>query len=220
MPPLTLDEHIDSVFRDYFSEGIPASDRVDVSIPDVRSLLHRMSEIEAASSQTFTRWDSTQRITMRNFSLTTRALTVNTIYQMPIMIGAPGIALRIGVEVTTEIAGSAARLGIYQNLYGKATPSVLMLDAGTVSTETTGFKEIVISQEMTPGLYWLALVTNGAITVRSIANTMPYSMMNGLANARALSPSRTFTYGALPVDESAASYTWSITGPIHLWVGG
>lgn len=220
MPPLTIDEHIDYVFRDYFTDGIPASGDVDVSFPELRALLARMAEANLANNQCFTRWDNTQRITCPNLSLTTRTYSANTLYMMPLRISAPGTALRIGVEVTTEIVSSSARLGIYENHYGLARPGVLILDAGTVDTSTTGFKEIVISRPMTEGIYWLAMVSNGAIGVRAIQTTMLWKMLNALQNVRPISPSRAFTFAALPVDERTASYTWAALAPPQLWVGG
>jgi len=65
---------------------------------------------------------------------------------------------RIGVVVTTAVAGSI-RLGIYEadpdTGYPAAGP---LLDAGTVDPGTTGGKEIIISQQLTGGrLYWLGL---------------------------------------------------------------
>lgn len=217
---MTLDEHIDHVFRDYFADGIPASGTVDVSFPELRTLLARMAEINLASKQCFTRWDNTQRVTYKNVATTMRTLTADNLYFMQLPIGASGTALRIGVEVTTEIAASSARLGIYENHYGRAQPGVLILDAGTVATATTGFKEIVISQAMTPGLYWLAILPSGGITVRTIQTTMPWPMVNGLANSRTVSVSRAFAFAALPTDERASNMTWATASPPHLWLGG
>lgn len=62
-------------------------------------------------------------------------------------------------------AGSVVRLGIYLD-DGAIGPNTLVLDAVTYDASTTGRKEIGISQQLTPGLYWLAMVpqNNGAST--------------------------------------------------------
>ena len=54
-------------------------------------------------------------------------------------------------------AGSVARLGIY-NADSKGMPTTLLLDAGTVATTSTGLKAITISQTLSAGKYYLALV--------------------------------------------------------------
>lgn len=185
----------------------------------IRDLLARIAE-QTISPETFTRWDNTQRVTYPNGALTTRAMSVDTIYLMPLIIGTEGTALRIGIEVTSGSAG-AARLGIYNNHATLAKPSTLRLDAGTVVTNSAAFVEIVISHTLPAGLYWLAAVTNATPTVRALTSAnMPWPMMVGLANTRATSGTRAFTYAALPADESAQTYTWDAGNPPHIWVGG
>lgn len=63
---------------------------------------------------------------------------------------------RIGVNLTTgntAAAGGLIRFGIYT---GAGTPTTLLADYGTVSSEGSGAKEITISQSLDPGVYWLA----------------------------------------------------------------
>lgn len=63
------------------------------------------------------------------------------------------IAARISAAGTTN---SVVRLGIY-NDDGAGRPGTLLLDAGTVATDsTTGIRAITISQTLAPGFYWLA----------------------------------------------------------------
>jgi hypothetical protein len=130
----------------------------------------------------------------------------NTLYIVPLPIMSSGTVTRIGISVTTAAAGNA-RLGLYEES-GNGQAGTLLLDAGTVSTGTTGDKEITISQALSPGLYWCALVLDATPSltfygVTDIFPLFPYSA--GLA--RVGSMRRTFTYAALPSDESAASYT-------------
>lgn len=61
----------------------------------------------------------------------------------------------IGVQVALAVAGSSLRLGIYAD-DGNLYPSTLLVDAGSVSSATTGPKLVTVSVPMTRGtLYWL-----------------------------------------------------------------
>ena len=71
---------------------------------------------------------------------------------------------RIGVEITTAIAASTTRLAIYSNVNDVAT--ALILDAGTVDSSTTGFKEITISQALSQG--WVFLGVSASINTVGI----------------------------------------------------
>jgi len=70
---------------------------------------------------------------------------------------------RIGIHVTIAQPASVVRLGIRQDDYGM--PGTLVLDAGTVASTSTGFKEITISQPLTIGRYWLTATIQGAAGV-------------------------------------------------------
>jgi hypothetical protein len=89
--------------------------------------------------------------------------TVNRLYLHPFQVWVTRTFDRIGVYVQTGQSSTSARLGIYSSTTANV-PSALVLDAGTVSTTTNGAKEITISQQLTPGLYWLGIVTQGGTT--------------------------------------------------------
>lgn len=82
---------------------------------------------------------------------------------------------RIGVEITTAVASSTVRLGIYNVV--NSLPTTLVLDAGTVDSSTTGAKEITISQTLQPGLYLLlAAPQTGASPVGMRARSGGYGI--------------------------------------------
>ncbi len=59
-------------------------------------------------------------------------------------------------------AGAKARVGIYANgtnLY----PGAVLLDAGEVDCTVIGVKELVIDQQLTRGIWWLAVLANDTI---------------------------------------------------------
>jgi hypothetical protein len=95
----------------------------------------------------------------------------------PLIVSATTTINRIGIEVTSAgtAATSVCRLGIWANS-GNA-PGTLVLDAGTVATDSTGLKEITISQSLTVGtLYWLGVAPQGAAATRP---TITGSFYNG-----------------------------------------
>jgi hypothetical protein len=99
----------------------------------------------------------------------------NCFYQ-PIMLAVGRTADRIGIEVTT--AGTAAtsvhRIGVWADNNG--LPGTLLLDAGTVATDSTGIKEVTISLALASRtIYWLGVAQQGApaslATLRSSGTT-------------------------------------------------
>lgn len=69
---------------------------------------------------------------------------------------------RIACRVTASgTAGALVRLGIYSS-NAAGLPDALVLDAGQVSSASTGTKEITISQALTAGKYWLVAVGQSA----------------------------------------------------------
>lgn len=138
--------------------------------------------------------------------VTTVAIAANTLYAAPILIPRQLTFTSINMEVTTLSAGNL-RLGIYKDKYmaSGATdggyPDVLVLDAGTVNTGTTGGKAVSISQLLDPGWYWLAAVANATPTVRSIGTTVGTAWL-GMSSTTDSNihhgVSVAFTYAALP----------------------
>lgn len=100
------------------------------------------------------------------------AMVVDKIYCIPFLVLKTETFDRISVYVSTAAAG-LAHLGIYADSNGK--PGALVADYGTIDTSTTGSKEISINQTLTPGLYWLALITNGTASLRVINNTFSFT---------------------------------------------
>ena len=96
----------------------------------------------------------------------------------PIYVATRTTYLGIAVDVTTAgAAGTLARLGIYQ--WDNGLPGARVLDAGTVSTATTGVKEIVISQALDPGFYFLYCVVDGAPTLRAYLAVVAVAPVSG-----------------------------------------
>lgn len=72
---------------------------------------------------------------------------------------------KLGLSVTTAVAASTVRMGIYADA-GNGYPGALILDGGTVDSSTTGAKTLSITRTtLPPGTYWLAYVLQGATGV-------------------------------------------------------
>jgi hypothetical protein len=91
------------------------------------------------------------------------AMTLNRIYYQRLPVPSGGASIdRIAVEVTTGgTAGAVVRLGVYDATTG-GRPGSLLLDAGTVDSESPGIKELTVSLALSGGLKWLTAVVQGA----------------------------------------------------------
>jgi hypothetical protein len=126
----------------------------------IESLIKRVGRGQLATNGSYFTGDMSGTITTKT-SLTTsylvrafipRAMTVD----------------RIGLEVTTLLNPSTIRLAIYTDV--NDVPTALVLDAGTIDSSTTGYKEITISQSLNAGWIWLgACSTSGTPAVRASA---------------------------------------------------
>jgi hypothetical protein len=106
--------------------------------------------------------------------------TTSRIYYAAFQVGATTTFTKMGINVTVNQAAKVARLGIYNWSGGKSTTRVL--DAGTVSLASTGVVEATISQSLSPGIYALAIITDGttaelrAASIQSSVSNFMYGM--------------------------------------------
>lgn len=102
------------------------------------------------------------------------SVAVNTIVFMPFVMPITQTMTSLTVRVSSIVAGATASLGIYSS-NSDDVPTTLVLDAGAVSTSTTGAKTITISQSLSAGLYWLAyLSTSGAPQIFTATTQSPF----------------------------------------------
>jgi len=135
----------------------------------------------------------------------TVAQVANTLRASPLWIRKTVTFVAFRLEVTTLVAATTCRLGLYTD-NGSGYPSTLVTnsDVGTIDTATTGVKTSTFSSAitLTPGLYWIAWNSNGAATVRSIAvgaidSTLGSNPAGG-ATSTYTAWTVALTYGALP----------------------
>jgi hypothetical protein len=102
-------------------------------------------------------------------------VTAGSIYYTPIFVSEKTTYIRIGIYVLTKgAAGTTADLRIFQ--WADGVPGALLLSCGTVSTATTGAKEITISQELDRGYYFLAIRCTGTPELMSPPTTIGSSV--------------------------------------------
>lgn len=85
------------------------------------------------------------------------------IFYSPIFVSETTTYTAIAIYVNTAVAGTAD-LRIFA--WANGVPGALILSAGTVNTSTTGAKQIVISQELTRGYYFLAIRCTASPSLR------------------------------------------------------
>ena len=104
------------------------------------------------------------RVSSSNSSL---VAGLNIAYYSPIWIFQTSSFDRISTRTSGAFSGSGVmRLGIYNN--NNDLPGSLLLDAGTISATAANTNyEITINQSLSPGLYWLATVSQTNATTNS-----------------------------------------------------
>jgi len=100
---------------------------------------------------------------------TTMTLTANTIYYAIFYCTRKTTFTRIGSLITTAAAEKSLYLGVYN--WGLAKPTAKLVDSGALSAATTGNIEAVINLTLEPGVYGLALLSDGTPALRRMEQT-------------------------------------------------
>lgn len=126
------------------------------------------------------------------------AVTANRLYAQLHYIGQNETAIGLGTNVATGVASSNVRLGLYANNDG--VPGSLILDAGEVSTSSSSSTpEIVISQALPAGYYWVAGVFSDTPSIRTLSVSRGSLMgISSLGGAGVTQFYASYTYGVLP----------------------
>lgn len=156
-------------------------------------------------------------------------IPANELIAIPFLVPYTTTYDRICMNVSLANAGGNVRVGIYNNTTSGATPSSLVLDAGTYTTDVAEAKEIVISQQLARGWYWLAYVHdgNGAGGGWSGADETGNLPWLGVTTTTGTNDTYSvwmaaFTYAALPATFTAGGALTlgsTYTAKIHLRVG-
>jgi hypothetical protein len=150
--------------------------------------------------------------------------TAGTIYAQPFQIATTATATRLAVSLQAGTASKVIRLGIYSNNSTQDRPGSLLLDAGTVSVATSGYKTITISQSLTAGTYWLVcLGVTGTVGGTFEAATNPFKT-GFIAAGTLASPSSYGQVGYTQTGQSSFPATFTSTPGLTqlapgMWIG-
>ena len=125
---------------------------------------------------------------------------------------------RIGIDITTAVAGGVARLGVYSNV--NARPGQLLLDAGFVTIDTVGKKEIVIDFENPADWFWLAVITSQPCEILSATGDLDGALM-GLTDPSHSTGTLGGAIGAMPYGPLPADFptiTDDAQRPPYIWL--
>jgi hypothetical protein len=101
---------------------------------------------------------------------------------------------RIGIEVLSPVANGMIQLGVYDNQNGQ--PGNLILDAGYITTDTVGNKEIAITFQSPLDWYWLCALPSANVACQTI--TALSSSLTGTINGNPQDFANSVTFGPLP----------------------
>lgn len=164
---------------------------------------------------------STYYMSNRNFTVgeTTGTVTAvaNALYFIPVFFGQPTTLDRLAIEVTTAVAATTARLGIYDSDGTGGQPGTLIIDAGTVATTSLGVKEATISQSVSGLVYFVYVCNSASVAFRCLTRSSglaaPFNLLyfnSANTDPFAQSPTvwrRSSVTGALPTPAGASALT-------------
>jgi hypothetical protein len=97
----------------------------------------------------------------------TIAMVDGRMWVVPFEVGNTATFNAIATEVTTvAVAPALCRMGVYATVAG--LPNNLLVDAGTFDPTILGAAEKAINLTLNPGLFWLAIVSQGGGTPANI----------------------------------------------------
>lgn len=138
---------------------------------------------------------------MGQHDATNEALVVNTLYTVPFIVAETNTFDRFSFEVGVTGTATSARVGIY-NMSG-GIPTTLLLDCGTAAVNSTGQKDVTISQSIDAGVYGVTIVTNGTVSVYGFDGTKTHQPAHSIGYDLVGSGAfgcytASHTFGALP----------------------
>lgn len=99
----------------------------------------------------------------------TQALTANTLRTFPLVVTQQLTISQFRVQVSTLVAATSFRIGIYTSNNGYPNALIAGSDSlfdGAITTVQVATFPTAIT--LAPGLYWIAVIANGAPTLRAV----------------------------------------------------
>jgi hypothetical protein len=148
---------------------------------------------------------------------TPTAQTADMLYAIPLVVHEPITISALGVRIHSGVALTQALLGIYANSTGGRPGVRLNKTSAAVSGTAAASVESALdsNQYLMPGVYWLAALCDGAISIKTVATTNIGSCFIGSTsqsdisngtNVAGLSVAKTYASG-LPATLIGESFT-------------
>lgn len=111
------------------------------------------------------------------------AVVADRLYLLPYLHTYGGSVASFKNYVTTAVAATKARAGLYRWNPTNGAPDTLIQESTDIDTTTTGLKTTTFTAfRLKPGWYWMGFLCNGAVSVRSFNfNTATPGSMGGTA---------------------------------------
>lgn len=177
---------------------------------------------------------SDARVTSLHSAVTTAqasTLVANTLVLTPFVLERPMFVTDLATEVTTQVASTTVRIGIYQISSAAASGSgysmSLIIDAGTIDSSTTGLaKTVSAGINLGQGFYMTATVSNGAPALRAYSTSVidyggtQFGSQSGTPTC-GFSKTDAGAHAALPstIDGTTLTNRQNVTGPRVALIG-
>ena len=121
------------------------------------------------------RWYITNQL--GNAALGTLVMTANTLYAMPFVVSKPCSINDMGINITAGVTSAQVRVGIYTDLNGY--PDTRLKDGGALTASAAAFDSNVVTPALAldPGIYWVAVVSGHAPTVKAVPTGDSYPIL-------------------------------------------
>lgn len=108
-------------------------------------------------------------VTFGTGSVSGQAFIANRMCFIPVCLPQSRNLTKIGINVSTLLAGSNIRLGLFADDHPGGGPGTLLADGGNVSSATAGHKDATINYAAKRGLYWLCAWPSGTQAAYALA---------------------------------------------------
>lgn len=138
-------------------------------------------------------------------ALVNQNLSANTLYVVPISIPHRTTLAKLGVKVTTALAGQNLRLCLFSN-NKQGLPGVRLYQSANLSTGTIGEKQVAgLGLALEPGIYFVGVVASGAVQVQFCCTTGLEDVFGRPSGSGTESmPVWSYTITTVPADLAAA----------------
>lgn len=142
-------------------------------------------------------------------TLSTIASNLGWLWLLPMLVTRSFTANAVRLETTVAGVATTTFVGLYAHDEATGLPAARLADFGSVASTSVAVYDLVISQPLAPGRYWMALLTTGttAPTVRATSTGLP-AIIGGPSLAANGNISGLYVTGqtGLPATLAAASF--------------